>query len=89
MVIVGEAYDPVDILLTVADTEAEVILLDLLDPDVDPGICSHLLIEFPNLLVLALSLDRKQGVLYKQCIIKQEIQAESDDQIICAIRQNA
>jgi DNA-binding NarL/FixJ family response regulator len=65
MAVVGEVHDSVEILLTVADTEAEVILLDLLDPNADPGICSHLLIEFPHLIIFALSKDRKHVVTYR------------------------
>jgi hypothetical protein len=86
MAVVGEVYDSVEILLAVANTEAEVILLDLLDPNVDPGICSHLLMEFPHLTIFALSRDRKHVITYRSSISKQEIQAESDDHILWAIR---
>jgi hypothetical protein len=62
MAVVGEIYDSVEVLLTVADT----------------GICSHLLIEFPHLIIFALSKDRKHVVTYRSSIPKQEIQAEFD-----------
>ncbi|HEX8185339.1 MAG TPA: hypothetical protein VF747_11320 [Blastocatellia bacterium] len=87
MVIVGVETDPVEILLATAETEAQVVVLDLLEGNADPGICSHLLTEFPQLLILALSSNRDTGILYRQRIVKKRLNAPSDGEILSAIRR--
>jgi DNA-binding NarL/FixJ family response regulator len=53
--VVGTVLDPVNLLVAVGDTQADVVVMALPDSGEMPGICSHLLHEYPQLLILALS----------------------------------
>lgn len=45
----------VDLLLAVQELQPDVVILSLLEDDREPGICSHLLEEFDDLVIIALS----------------------------------
>ena len=47
-----EVLDPIDLLLAVKDTEADVVVMNLSESQRTPEICTHLLTEFPDLLVI-------------------------------------
>ena len=87
MVVVGEVLEPVEILLATSRAQADVVVLDLPEDNVDPGICSHLLSEYPHILILALSPDREQAVIYRHRVSKKHVSAESNISIISAIRE--
>jgi len=87
MTIVGDVDRPVEILVTTAQTEAQVVILELPDIDTDPGICSHLLAEFPSLLILVISSDREKAILYRQKIVKKPLPNPTDRQILSVIRR--
>jgi DNA-binding NarL/FixJ family response regulator len=87
IIVVAEEFDPLRILVAVAETNADVVILDLPDGGTDPGICSHLLAEFPQLVVLALSLQQDELVVYKNKIIKERISSPADKEILSIIRQ--
>src|SRR6266403_6385960 len=50
--IVGQAQKPVDILLQAKTANADVVVLSQALHGGEPGICSHLLLEYPNLVVV-------------------------------------
>jgi len=50
--IVGQAQEPVDMLLQAKRSEADVVILSQSPHGGEPGICSHLLLEYPNLVVV-------------------------------------
>src|ERR1700756_5385427 len=52
MEVVGEVFDPVELLLMVGRTQADVVVIALPSSDEEPGIFSHLLAEYPQLLIL-------------------------------------
>jgi hypothetical protein len=52
--VVDETDDPVDLLMAVRRTEANVVLIAWPKSGEMPGICTHLLLEFPELLVIGL-----------------------------------
>lgn len=87
ILIVGDVVQPLEILVTVAESKAQVVVLELPDGAQDPGICSHLLGEFPDLLILALSTNREKAILYRQKIVKKQLNRPSDRQILSAIRR--
>jgi len=87
MEVMGEVLDPVELLLAVDETQADVVVVDLPESGEEPGICSHLLAEYPQLLVLALSPGRDRAILYRQSIIKEELSKLSEDEILEAIRK--
>jgi DNA-binding NarL/FixJ family response regulator len=87
MIIVGDTSQMVETLMATARTEAQVVILELPRPDVDPGICSHLLTEFPDLVVLAISSNREKAISYQQRIVKRRLNNPSDRDILSTIRQ--
>ena len=87
MTVVGEASDPVDLLLVANETQADVVVMFQQQLEEDPGICSHLLSECPRLLILAFSTAPEKVVLYRQAVVKEDIYPVSDDVILQTIRQ--
>lgn len=85
--IVAEARTPIEILTLMARNEADVVILDLPDTNLDPGICSHLLAEFPELLIVALSSNHEEAILYRQNLSKTRITDVSDSKVIALIEQ--
>jgi len=86
MEVVGEETDPVELLLRVRETETDVVVVTLPGSGEDPGICSHLLFEYPALLVLAVSDKRDLAVLYRLSIDRHEIEGGRDEALLGAIR---
>lgn len=73
--------------MAVAETMADAVILDLPDGGSDPGICSHLLAEFPQLVILALPLQQDELIVYKNKIIKERISSPVAKEILSVIRQ--
>ena len=87
MDVVAEELDPVQLLLTVRQTEADVVVLTLPKSGEDPGLCSHLLSEYPNLVVLALSGVQDDASLYRLEIVRQRLASTADGPLLAALRQ--
>jgi len=87
MEVVGEAFSPIELLLAVDQMKADVVIIEMLDSDQDPGICSHLLAEYPELLILALTPERESAYLFRQRIIREPLCEVADENILLAIRQ--
>jgi len=84
--IVGETYDPVDMLVAVGQTHANVLVHSWPDSPRMPEICSFLLQEYPELLVIGIS--PKADVYAYAC--QQTITTRrlaSPRQVIASIRQ--
>jgi DNA-binding NarL/FixJ family response regulator len=84
--VVGTVLDPVELLVAVGDTQAEVVVVTLPDSGDMPGICSHLLHEYPQLLVLALSSACTRACTYRQTITVTPLSDASDASILTAVR---
>ena len=58
--VVGSPADSLSLLLTIKERRAEVVFLTAPDSDLAkaPGICSHLLNEFPKLKIVMVSTDK-------------------------------
>ncbi len=87
MRMVGEAFDPIDLLLTVNDTQADVVIMGHEQCDRVPGICTHLLAEYPDLLVLTLSTQNDSAFLYQRKITQSEIAFTSTENLIETIAE--
>ena len=68
--IVDEDGDPIDILLKTGTTGASVVVLDLPQSGSDPGLYSHLLEEYPDVKVVAVSQDGSRVVSYERGVIR-------------------
>ncbi len=87
MQMVGEAFDPIDLLLTVNDTEADVVIMGHPQCDRVPGICTHLLAEYPDLLVFTLSTETYSAFLYQRKITQNEIPFATTENLINTIAE--
>ena len=85
--VVGTVLDPIELLMAVEDTQADVVVMTLPDSREVPGICSHLLYEYPRLLILALSSTRTRACVYRQVITVEQLSYTSDEEILVAVRK--
>src|SRR5215471_6231170 len=85
--VAGTVLDPVKLLIAVEDTQADVVIVTLPDSGDMPGICSHLLHEYPQLLILALSSARTRACVYRQAITVEPLADVSDEGILTALRR--
>jgi DNA-binding NarL/FixJ family response regulator len=85
--VVGTVLDPIELLVAVEDTRADVVVVTLPDSREMPEICSHLLYEYPQLLILALSLTRTRACVYRQAITVEPLPDTSDGEILIAVRK--
>ena len=82
MEVVGEILDPIGLLVAVREREADAVILTLKDYE-EPGLCSHLVTEYPNLTILSLAADGKTAFLR---LPRREIMTPSMDSIVDALR---
>ncbi|ETX03459.1 response regulator transcription factor [Candidatus Entotheonella palauensis] len=85
--LVGTVLDPIELLIEVEHTEADVVVITLPDSGDIPGICSHLLHQYPQLLILALSADCQRACTYQQVIATEPLAVASEENILLAIRR--
>ncbi len=69
--IVGEGGDAVDLLLRINEVHADVVILRQPAGGREPGICSHLLLEYPNLAVVLLP-DEKGRDILRRLMLREE-----------------
>ena len=82
MEVVGEVLDPIGLLVAVREWEANAVILTLEGYE-EPGLCSHLVTEYPNLTILALAADGKTAFLRPP---RREIKVPSEQSIVDALR---
>lgn len=68
MEVVREVTDPVDLLVAVNQTQAEMVIGEWPESEEVPGIITHLLTEFPELLVIGIPPNREYAFAYRQTI---------------------
>jgi DNA-binding NarL/FixJ family response regulator len=85
--VVETVLDPIELLVAVGETQADVVVVTLPDSGEMPGICSHLLQEYPQLLILALSSARTRACVYRQAIMVEPLADMSDEGILAAVRR--
>lgn len=84
--IVGAAENSMDILLQAQDLRPDVVVL-LQDPGgKEPGVCSHLILEYPNLAVLLLPASRKGEVLQRMVLHKESWAEVSKEALRAALK---
>ena len=85
--VVGTVLDPIELLIAIEDTQADVAVVDLPDSGEMPGICSHVFHEYPQFLILALSSDHMRACVYRQVITEAQLPNTSNEVILTASRQ--
>lgn len=84
--------DALEMLAAVDRFAADVVIVTLPRQEVDaaeagePGICSHLLYEYPNLLIVALSPDSAGGYTYRLVIAREAVDPLSETSLLQVIR---
>jgi len=85
MEVVGEALDPLGVLLAAKETEADVVVIGLQDSE-EPGLVSHLLAECPHVTVLGLASQGDTAFIAQMCPWRKEIADPSEVNILSALR---
>src|SRR5690349_6632294 len=71
--IVGEVDTPLNLLLQTKNIRPQVVVLPQLEGEEEPGICSHLLLECPNVIILLLPAHPGVGALSWMVLCKETV----------------
>jgi len=71
--IVGETINNIDLLLEAGSTHANVVTIDLPMHGKESGICSHLLAEYPDVKIFAVSEEGNKIVMHETAMMRREI----------------
>jgi chemotaxis response regulator CheB len=82
--IVGEALDPLHLLLEAKNLNPDVVVLSELPGGGEPGICSHLVLELPNLIVVLVPVSANR--LLTRMVLYRDHQPASGSGLYAAIR---
>jgi hypothetical protein len=69
--IVGVLESPLDILLRTQELRPDVVVLSQLRGGGEPGICSHFLLEYPNVELLLLPMSPNENLVWRMVLCKQ------------------
>jgi DNA-binding NarL/FixJ family response regulator len=84
--VVGQVDDPVDLLVAVEETEADVVLHTFRDAPELPGICSHLFSLFPHCVVIGLSPDATAAFACRQTVTVKPLLGVGLEEVLAEIR---
>ena len=84
--ILGEAEGPIDILLRTKGLSADLVVLSHTPNGGEPGICSHLLLEYPNLVVVLVPSDSGPNILCRM-VLHREIRDASKEALRVLLRK--
>jgi hypothetical protein len=84
--IVGTAENAMDILLQADTQEADVVVLAQLPGGGEPGVCSHLMLEYPNLAILLLPCEPSYGVLWRLVLRRESWHEVSQENLRAALK---
>lgn len=87
MIVVSEVLDPIDLLLAVKATNADVVIVTPLPANGDPDICILLLAEYPLLIIVTQSAKGEAAHLYQSGVRKKRLDEPSEQSILGAIRE--
>ena len=73
--------------LIAAQKDVDVVVMSAEELHPPPGICSHLLAEFPDVKILLLSPLRNKAVLYWMGLHQKDLQSVSSEAILAMLRQ--
>lgn len=85
--IVGETTEPVDLLVAVGETKANVVMMNWPQSGQIPGICTHLMSAYPDLTVIGLALDGDQNYVCRRPTVVQTLHQSDLASVQDVIRQ--
>jgi len=86
MVLVAEANHPIELLLTVQEELPDVVIMSAVATDDPPPICTHLLTEFPDLLVISICPKTHRATTYRSAIETDTLPGTTLRDVISTIR---
>ena len=87
MAVISDVIDLTELLPAIRATEAEVVIITPADADREPGICSELLLAYPQLKIMALSAKGDTAVLYQSSSRQKHMDDVGEASILGAIRE--
>lgn len=87
--VVDESVDPIDLLVAVGRTEADVIIQTWPAGGEMPNILTHLFVEYPELLVIGLPDDSDRAVVCRSTITKTEFPMLGFQELLSQLRPAA
>ena len=84
--IVGTAEHAMDVLLQAEELKVHVVVLAQLPGGHEPGVCSHLMLEFPNLAVLLLPASPASDILWRMVLRKESWRGISKEGLRAALK---
>jgi hypothetical protein len=85
--IVGEVEEPLGLLLAAREAKANLVALSQLEQGGEPGICSHLLLEYPNVGILLLPARTEGRRIYWMVTGKRIMRDSSVESVRTALRE--
>jgi len=86
--LVGEVADPIDLLVEVKRQQADLVVQEWPGEEI-PGICSHLLIEYPDLLLIGIPRDSAHVFLCRQTVSKRRFPSAKLQEVLARIRRRS
>ena len=86
MEVVNEVLGLFKVLTAIRETKADAVILALKGSE-EPGLCSHLLAEYPDLTILCLSSGDEAAFIEQLCPRRLDILEPSEANILNALRQ--
>jgi DNA-binding NarL/FixJ family response regulator len=82
---VGDVSASFELLVATGRTQADVVIIGLEDSEL-PGVCSHLLNEYPHVKILGVSADAQRALLYEVRARTVPVADVSAEGLISAVR---
>lgn len=82
--VVGQVDDPVELLVAVQQSEANVVVMASKSGEMPP-VCSHLFCEYPGLLVVVIATDTDQAQVYRQEIVARPVVADTAHDLMTSL----
>jgi hypothetical protein len=79
--IIGMTASAMDLLLQVEERQADVVVLSQVMGGEEPGICSHLMLEYPDVVVLLLPGHPRRSALW-QMVLRKESWRDASKEIL-------
>lgn len=88
MQVAGEVVDPIELLFALRETSVDVVIITPLKANGNPRICSQLLKEHPQLVILALTEENAAVYIFRSDRRRECIEKPSEQSILGAIRNS-
>ena len=83
--VVQQGFDPVDLLVAIGRTQADVLIQSWPENGQMPSICSHMFLEYPDLIVVGIMEDSDRAVVCRQTISKMELPTVGLEDLFSAV----